>query len=88
MGYSKKFLVDIAERTASTYIEVFTGLLIASKVTLDLSVLKTSAIAAIPAGLAVLKGLIAKGAGDTNSAAIVAVAPPVPLPPPAVVANP
>lgn len=68
---TKKFVVDLVERTASTYVEVLIGLLIASKVTLDISVLKTSAIAAIPAALAVLKGALAKKVGDSDTAAVV-----------------
>lgn len=53
------WLFDAIERSLSTYIQSFIGFLIVSGVT-DLSAVKTAAIAAIPAGLSLLKSLIAQ----------------------------
>lgn len=69
-----KFLIDLAERVAATYAQVFIGLLIisgfgADGVT-DLSLVKKAAIAALPAALSALKGLIAKGTGNPDSASL------------------
>jgi hypothetical protein len=66
-----KFLTDLSERTVATYLEVFLGLLIADGFTdgvVDLSVLQSAAIAAVPAALAVVKGGISRYWGDPDSA--------------------
>jgi hypothetical protein len=57
---TRKFAADIAERTVLTYLEAFLGLLLAAGTTnlVDLSVLESAAVAAIPAGLAVAKGAV------------------------------
>lgn len=56
-------LKDLLERAISTYVQVFLGLLGAANFGFeqlaDLSVVKTCAVAALPAGLSVLKGLAA-----------------------------
>ncbi|MGW1071598.1 holin [Streptomyces sp. NPDC002537] len=52
-----RFLLDLAERTAATYLEAFLGLLLAGTVT-DLSTAKAAAVAAIPAALAIAKGAL------------------------------
>ncbi|MFF4752644.1 hypothetical protein [Streptomyces sp. NPDC001270] len=63
-----KFFTDLAERTVATYLEAFLGLLLASSV-VDLSTAKAAAVAAIPAGLAVVKGALSSLIGSSSSAA-------------------
>jgi hypothetical protein len=63
-----RFFLDLAERTAATYVEAFAGLLVVSGVT-DFSDLKAAAIAAVPAGLAVIKAVLAGFVGDKGTAA-------------------
>ena len=63
-----KFFVDLAERTVATYLEAFLGLLLAGQV-VDLSAAKAAAVAAIPAGLAVVKGALSAFVGSPQSAA-------------------
>ncbi|MFL4904807.1 hypothetical protein ACJ6WF_16870 [Streptomyces sp. MMS24-I2-30] len=63
-----KFLTDLAERTISTYLETLLGLLLASSV-VDLSAAKAAAVAAIPAGLAVIKGALSGFLGKPATAA-------------------
>lgn len=66
-----KFLIDLSERTVATYLEVFIGLLIASAFfdgVVDLSVVQSAAVAALPAGLAVVKGALSRYLGDPDSA--------------------
>lgn len=62
-----RFLADIAERTIATYLEAFLGLLLAGSVT-DLSTARAAAVAAIPAGLAIAKGAIARFLGSSGTA--------------------
>lgn len=61
---------DAAERILSTYVMAFLGLLMASG-TLDVSVLKAAAVAAIPAGLSAVKAVVATNVGDPASASLV-----------------
>ncbi|MEV5953717.1 holin [Streptomyces sp. NPDC051987] len=63
-----KFFVDLAERTVATYLEAFLGLLLAGSV-VDLSAAKAAAVAAIPAGLAVVKGALSAFVGSPTTAA-------------------
>ncbi|WP_435059366.1 hypothetical protein [Streptomyces sp. bgisy060] len=65
-----KLLADIGERTVLTYIEAFLGLLLASGTTnvVTLSALESAAIAAIPAGVAVLKGAVGSFLGRPGTA--------------------
>lgn len=63
-----KFLTDLVERTVATYLEAFLGLLLAGSV-VDLSAAKAAAVAAIPAGLAVVKGALSSFVGSPKSAA-------------------
>ncbi len=69
-----RYLLDLAERTAATYFEALLGLLLASGIGVaqitDLSFWTKAAVAAIPAGLAVLKGGMAKFVGSANTAAL------------------
>lgn len=67
--FSRIFLVDLAERAIATYVEAFLGLLIVSGVT-DLSTLRTAAVAAVPAGLSVVKAGLARLIGDRESASM------------------
>jgi 3-hydroxy-3-methylglutaryl CoA synthase len=57
--YSPVFFRDMAERAISTYVQTFLGLLIAST-TLDLKVIQSAAVAAIPAALSVVKSILAE----------------------------
>ncbi|MFI1563845.1 hypothetical protein ACH4ZX_12430 [Streptomyces sp. NPDC020490] len=65
-----KLFADIAERAVLTYVEALLGLLLASGTTnlIHLSALESAAIAAIPAGLAVLKGAIGSLLGRAGTA--------------------
>ena len=65
-----KLLADIAERAVLTYVEAFLGLLLASGTTnvVNLSALESAAIAAIPAGLAVVKGAVGSLLGRPGTA--------------------
>lgn len=67
----RTWLKDVAERTIATYVQAFLGLLLAGWATdtVDLSVVQSAAIAAVPAALAVLKGAIAKRVPGTLSPA-------------------
>ncbi|MFF3056368.1 holin [Streptomyces sp. NPDC057909] len=65
-----KLLADIAERAVLTYAEALLGLLLATGTTnlISLSVLESVAIAAIPAGLAVIKGSVGALLGRSGTA--------------------
>ncbi|GAA2825477.1 holin [Kitasatospora sp. CM 4170] len=66
-----RFFRDLLERTLATYAVTLLGLLTASGVDLtDLGALQAAVIAAIPAGLSVVKGVLATLVGDPNSAAL------------------
>lgn len=65
-----KLLADVAERTAAAYVTTFLGLLLATGFDLtNLSAVKAAAIAAIPAALSVVKGVIGVLVGDPSTAA-------------------
>ena len=59
MTVSPIFWRDLAERAAATYVQAFLGLLIAASV-VDLKVIQSAAVAAIPAALSVIKSIIAE----------------------------
>jgi len=59
MTITKSFLIDLAERAVSTYVQAFLGLVIAAGVT-SLDTIQAAAVAAIPAGLSVVKSLLAE----------------------------
>lgn len=64
-----KFYLSLAEQVVAAYLFSFVGLLLSDGTDLThVSVLASSAVAAIPAGLMVLKGALAKVVGDPNSA--------------------
>lgn len=71
----KTFFYDLAERTLSTYFQVFLGLVIASGFgvdgIVDISLVLKAAIAAIPSALAIAKGSIATFFGNRRSASLV-----------------
>ncbi|MFK0259652.1 hypothetical protein [Streptomyces sp. NPDC090445] len=66
-----RIVADVAERTLLTYFEAFLGLLLAGATTdiVDLSVLQAAAVAALPAGLTVIKGAIGSRLGQPGTAA-------------------
>ncbi|WP_327073440.1 holin [Kitasatospora purpeofusca] len=68
---SSRFFRDLLERTLATYAVTLLGLLTAAGVDLtDLGTLRAALVAAIPAGLTVLKGALATLVGDPSSAAL------------------
>lgn len=72
---SKKQIADVAERAISTYVQVFLGLWASAGIGLgteDLGTAKMAAIGAIPAGLSVIKGLLAAGLplGDSTASVV------------------
>lgn len=78
MKFTKTWLIDTLERTLATYLEVLVGLLIAQWASdkIDLTLLSTAALAAVPAALAVLKSAIAElRPGTVSPASFVAAAP-------------
>ena len=68
------FLRDLFERVARTYLQAFGALLLASGFgadgVVDLSTLTKAAGAAIPAALSLLMGMVARGVGNQESAAL------------------
>lgn len=75
MPVTKRFIVDLVERTVSTFAETFVGLLIASGLDVSgpvtrMAIVEKAAVAAIPSALAVLKGALAKLNGNGDSASI------------------
>lgn len=71
---TKQWVVDTIERAVATFVEVFLGLLIAQWSTdkLDLTVVSTAALAAVPALLAVVKAAVADLLGGDVSPASLA----------------
>ena len=57
--FNRPFLRDLTERAIATYVQTFLGLLIASGL-VDVTALKAAAVAAIPAGLSVVKSILAE----------------------------
>lgn len=67
------WIVDTAERTAATYLQALIGLLVAGWAdAIDVSTLRAASVAAIPAGLAVLKAALARRVGDPDTAGLTA----------------
>lgn len=62
----RKYLLDLAERAAATYVETFLGLLLAGGL-VDVTAARAAAIAAVPAGLSVLKSALARFTGPSAS---------------------
>jgi hypothetical protein len=69
-----KLAKDVAERAAATYIEAFLGLLLVSNTfasgQIDLSVIQTAAVAAIPAALSVIKSYAATFRGEDTASLV------------------
>lgn len=77
MPATSRYLVDLFERTVSTYVEVFIGLLLASWADLSapvtrMAIIEKAAVAAVPSALTVVKAGIAKLRGNGDSASIAA----------------
>lgn len=67
----RQFILDLAERTAATYVQAFLGLMLADGFDLlSIGELESAALAAIPAALAVVKSGVATFVGDPASAAL------------------
>ena len=68
-----RYLLDIAERSAATYAEVYLGLWLASGLGVefltDLSSADKALTATLPTLLAVAKGVLARGVGSADTAA-------------------
>lgn len=69
-----RFIRDLVERVGSTYVQAFLGLLLASGFAVDgvvdLSLVVKAAVAALPAALSLVKGLLARSVGDRESASL------------------
>lgn len=75
MPVTKRFIVDLVERTVSTYVEVFLGLVLASGLDVSgpvtrMAIVEKAAVAALPAALTVVKSGLAKLRGNGDSASI------------------
>lgn len=75
MPVTRRFIVDLVERTASTYVETFLGLLLASGLDIAapvtrMAIIEKAAVAAVPAALTVLKAGLAKLRGNGDSASL------------------
>jgi hypothetical protein len=66
---SREFLRDLFERVAATYVQSFIGLLMVSG-NLNIDAVEAALVAAIPAALSVVKGVLARRFGDPESAAL------------------
>lgn len=64
-----RLFIDIVERTLAAYATTFLGLLLADGFDLtSVGALKAAAIAALPAALSILKGVLGPLVGDAGSA--------------------
>lgn len=72
--FTKEFLMDLGERVVATYLQAFIGLLIASGFAddgkLNMGTATAAAVSALPAVLALIKGIIALKVGDEGTAAL------------------
>lgn len=69
----KRYLLDLADRTAWTYLQTLAGLVTAAGFDLvDLASWKAAAVAALPAAYTAVKGAIAKRFGDPDTATFLA----------------
>lgn len=67
---SKTFLADTAERAVFTFVEAFSGLLLAGTFTLNIGAVKAAAVSGLIAALAVVKAALATQVGDGSSASL------------------
>ena len=66
-----KWFTDMVERTVATYLEVLLGLAMAEGFDFtNFGMVKSAALAAIPAGLAVIKAALARLIGDPDTASV------------------
>jgi len=66
-----RFVLDLIERTAATYVEAVAGLLLADSTGLiNLGAVKAAAAAALPAAFAVVKAALAGSVGSDGTAAL------------------
>lgn len=70
MHFSSHFVVDLLERAVATYLQALAGFLVAGTTTINISGLQAAALAAVPAGLSVLKSGVATFVGDSETAAL------------------
>lgn len=72
--FNRVWVVDVVERTVATWAQSFLGLLLAGWTTdaVDLSLIQSAAVSAVPAALAVLKGAVAARVPGTVSPASLA----------------
>lgn len=70
--FTKRFLLDLLERSVSTFLQAFAGTLITDGIItrVDLSLRDKLILAATAGGLAVLKALVATQVGAKDSAAL------------------
>lgn len=66
---SKRFVKDLLERVASTYLQCFLGLLIVAG-PLNIDAISVALVSAIPATLAVLKAALASRVGEKGTASL------------------
>jgi Putative lactococcus lactis phage r1t holin len=72
---NSRYVLDLIERVGWTFLETFGAVLVASGFftidgVTDLAIVEKAAIAGIASVLAVIKGLVAKGVGSPNTAAL------------------
>jgi hypothetical protein len=84
LRYDSVYARDLAERVIATYLQAFLGLLAADGMLdrgdIDLSVLQSLGVAALPAVFSIIKGVIAKWIGDHGSASVDPMVAAVPTP--------
>ncbi len=70
--FSKRFVVDLSERTIRTFIQAFLGALLAAPVfNLDIPTLKAAAMAGFASVAAVLMGVVTGPIGSKESPSVI-----------------
>lgn len=70
--FTKKYVLDLVERMAFTWVAAFVATLVAPEVmTLNVDTLQAAALAGVAAVVTLVKGLLAKSVGSKDSAGIV-----------------
>jgi hypothetical protein len=67
---ARTFALDLAERTVSTALQAGLGAVVVSQ-PFNLSMWESAGLAGVAAGLAVVKGVVARLRGDGNSASLI-----------------
>lgn len=67
---AKTYALDVAERAASTFVEAALGAVVVSQ-PFNLSMWENAGLAGAAAGFALVKGLVSKLRGDSNSASLI-----------------